>query len=169
MSERHQHAPKYVYLLADSLDSILAACEDLLGQHVERSHVLRLELAAITHVLQARRYIEEIDANEPTLVDRCVLFLTGTAALDLEDLRSSRAAQPAQATGLSISDDYMIGRQMPLLVLAQLAGAMLDALEAHFVLYGDELDKPAATRAMHHQDRNEIGVQLWGHSTSFAS
>jgi hypothetical protein len=43
--------------------------------------------------------------------------------------------------GILISDDYLIGRQMPLGVLAQLAGAMLDTLEAHFVLYGDEREQ----------------------------
>jgi len=141
MFERHEHASRCVYLLADSLDSILAACEDLPSQHIEPSHQLRLELAAITHVLQARRYIEELDATEPTLIDQCVLFLTGTAALDLEHLRSGRPAHVPRAMreGALISDDYLIGRQMPLGVLAQLAGAMLDALEAHFVLYsGDE-------------------------------
>ena len=140
MFERHEHAPSCVYLLADSLDSILAACEDLLTLPIEPSHLLRLELAAVTHVLQARRYIEELDAGEPTPVDQCVLFLTGTAALDLGHLRSGRSLHPK--TGLSvnrpISDDYLIGRQIPLGVLAQLAGTLLDALEAHFVLYGDE-------------------------------
>ena len=130
--------------------------------------MLRLELAAITHVLQARRYIDELDVSDPTLVDQCVLFLPGTAALDLEHLRSGRPPQLA-TTGLSISEDYMIGRQMPLGVLAQLVGAMLDALEVHFVLYGDELDKPAATRAVHSADGNGIPVQLWGHDPSFGS
>jgi hypothetical protein len=141
MFERHEHASRCVYLLADSLDSILAACEDLPSQHT--SHRLRLELAAITHVLQARRYIEEIDATEPTLVDQCVLFLTGTAALDLEHLRSGRPAhvQRAMSESVLISDDYLIGRQMPLGVLAQLAGTMLDTLEAHFVLYSGEQEQ----------------------------
>ena len=150
MVERHEYAPKCVYLLADSLDSVLAACEDLPSQHIERGHLLRLELAAITHVLQARRYIEEIDAREPTLVDQCVLFLTGTAALDLEHLRSGRAAhvQRAMPESVAISDDYLIGRQMPLGALAQLAGTMLDTLEAHFVLYGGEQEHLPANAAV---------------------
>jgi len=168
MVERHEYAPKCVYLLADSLDSILAACEDLLGQPVEPSQILRLELAAITHVLQARRCIEEIDANEPTLVDQCVLFLAGTAAFDLEHLRSGGSSRPVQSTRPSITDDYLIARQMPLRVLAQLTGAMLDALESHFVLYDDELDTQTATPALHHEHRNE-GVQLWEHAPSFGS
>ena len=150
MFERHEHASRCVYLLADSLDSILAACEDLPSQHIEPSHLLRLELAAITHVLQARRYIEEIDATEPTLIDQCVLFLTGTAALDLEHLRSGRPAhfQRAMPESVLISDDYLIGRQMPLGVLAQLAGTMLDALEAHFVLYGGEQEQFSTNSAV---------------------
>ena len=93
MIERHQHAPSCVYLLADSLDSILAACEDWpTSQQVKPGTLLQLELAAITHVLQARRYIDELDAVDPTLVDQCVLFLTGTAALALEHLRGDRSS-----------------------------------------------------------------------------
>ncbi len=139
MFERHEHASRCVYLLADSLDSILAACEDLPSQHIEPGHLLRSELAAITHVLQARRYIEEIDAAEPTLVDQCVLFLTGTAALDLEHLRSGRSLhpQPTASADLRISDEYLVGRQLPIGLLAELAAALLDVLEAHYVLYDD--------------------------------
>src|SRR5207237_1095764 len=45
MFERHQHAARCVYNLADSLDSILAACEDLLGGQL--SIGLVAELAAV--------------------------------------------------------------------------------------------------------------------------
>jgi hypothetical protein len=38
---------------------------------------------------------------------------------------------------LSVSDRYLIGGRMPLGVLAHIAGAMLNALEAHHVLYED--------------------------------
>jgi hypothetical protein len=139
MFERHQHAPRCVYYLADSLDSILAACEDLLGEHIESGHLLRLELAAITHVLQAHRYIEDLDAAEPVLIDQCVLFLAGTAALDLEHLRSGGALhpQPSASADIRVSESYLVGRRLPIGVLAELAAAMLDALEAHFVLYED--------------------------------
>jgi hypothetical protein len=102
--------------------------------------LLRLELAAITHVLQARRYIEELDARESALVDQCVLFLTGTAALDLEHLRGGRSTKLRSPPPIRSSaiNEYLIGGQIPLGVLADLAGMMLDALEAHFVLYGDD-------------------------------
>jgi len=103
-----------VYYLADSLDGILAACEDLLGEHIEPGHLLRLELAAITHVLQARRYIEDLDAAEPVLIDQCVLFLAGTTALDLEHLRSGRSLhpQPPTAADLWVSESYLVGRRL---------------------------------------------------------
>jgi hypothetical protein len=129
-----------VYLLADSLDGILATCEDLLAQDIDEPvNLLRLELAAITHVLQARRYIGEIEVLEPALVDQCVLFLAGTVALDLERLRSGRSVQPQGTTRASPpTDDFLIGGELPLGLLAQLAGALLDALEAFFVLYDDD-------------------------------
>ena len=136
MFERHEHAPRCVYLLADSLDSILAVCEDWPSQQIEPSSLLRLELGAITHVLQARRYIDELDAREPTLVDQCVLFLTGTAGLDLEHLRSRRSAKPRP--GSPVVGEHLIGGEVPLGILADLAGTMLDALEAHFVLYVED-------------------------------
>jgi hypothetical protein len=146
MFERHQHAPRCVYYLADSLDSILAACEDLLGEHIESGHLLRLELAAITHVLQARRYIEDLDPAEPVLIDQCVLFLTGTTALDLEHLRNGRSLhpQPPASADLRVSESYLVGRRLPIGVLAELSAAMLDALEAHFVLYEDGDDSVSA-------------------------
>ena len=76
MIERHQHAPRCVYLLADSLDSILAACEDWpTSQQVKPGTLLQLELAAITHVLQARRYIDELDA-----VDRALALIGDAVA-----------------------------------------------------------------------------------------
>jgi hypothetical protein len=138
MFERHEHAPRCVYLLADSLDSILAASEDLLRlPNPAPAVLLRLELTAITHVLQARQRVNEIDLSEPALVEQFVLFLAGTAALDLEHLRHSRSVRlPSPAPGEpQISDSYLIGGQLPIAFLAELTAATLDALEAHFVLY----------------------------------
>jgi hypothetical protein len=143
MSERHQHAPRCVPLLADSLDSILAACEDLLIPRAER---FRLELAAITHVLQARRHMEELDAVEPEVLDQCALFLAGTASLELARVRSGEPVHP-QLKSLSVSDSYLIGGHMPLGALAHLAGTVLDVLEAHYVLYDDQDQRGTDERA----------------------
>jgi hypothetical protein len=90
-------------------------------------------------VLQARRYIEYLDTAVPALIDQCLLFLAGTTALDLAHLRSggSLHPQPPASTDLRVSESYLVGRRLPIGVLAELAAAMLDALEAHFVLYED--------------------------------
>ena len=163
MIERHQHAARCVYLLADSLDSILAACEDWPSQQVEPGTLLQFELAAITHVLQARRYIDELDVTDPTLVDMCVLFLTGTAALALEHLRDGRSKQSLKRPSASVAKDYLIGGQIPLGVLADITGMMLDALEAHFVLYGDDgptINVDAAALQVAEASRAALGSQL---------
>src|SRR4051794_21584855 len=103
MSERHQHAPRCVYLLADSLDSILAACEDLLASRgSDPCELFRLELAAITRVLQARRHIEQLDETEPALLDESALFLTATDSLDLAHLRRGRVLHP-QMKSMAVS------------------------------------------------------------------
>ena len=138
MSERHQHAPRCVSLLADSLDSILAVCEDLLIPKANASpERFRLELAAITHVVQARRHMEELDAMESGVLDQCSIFFAGTASLELARVRSREPVHP-QLKSLAVSDSYLIGGQMPLGALAHLAGTMLDVLEAHYVLYDDQ-------------------------------
>jgi hypothetical protein len=134
MSKRHEHAARGVYVLADSLDSILAACEDLLAL-ADANQILRLELAAITHVLQARRHVEDLEVCNPCLDDQCALFLAGTAALNIARLCNISALEPPE---LPVSDNYKIGGRMPLGALAEFAGALLDALEAHFVLYDEE-------------------------------
>ena len=41
--------------------------------------------------------------------------------------------------------DYLVGGEVPLGILADVAGAMLDALEAHFVLYDEDQVHLAST------------------------
>src|SRR5207244_1808723 len=87
MEQRHQHAPKNVYVLADHLDAILAATEDLLKldtRSADPSEVLRLELVAITHALQARQRIGELHFAEPRFADQAVVFLAGSAAFEIK-------------------------------------------------------------------------------------
>jgi len=138
MSERHEHAPRCVYLLADSLDSILAVCEDLralrAGDHCE---LFRLELAAITETMQARRYIDELYDTEPEVLEKSSLFLADTDALDVAHLRRGQVLHP-QMKSLAVSDQYPIGDAMPLGILAQIAATLLDTLEAHYILYDGE-------------------------------
>ena len=85
MSERQQDVPGSVYVLADQLDAVLAATEDLLKLHTEGadpSELLRLELQAITHALHARQCLRESRFVDARLADQAILFLAGTAALN---------------------------------------------------------------------------------------
>src|SRR3974377_855436 len=61
MPERKPHAPGSIYAVADHLDAVLAAAEDIikLGRSVNESELIRLELVAITHALQARARLRE--------------------------------------------------------------------------------------------------------------
>ena len=144
MSERHQHAPRCVYLLADGLDSILVACEDLLAlRGNDPCEFFRLELAAITRVLQARRHIEQLDETEPAVLDESVIFLTATDSLDLAHLRRGQVLHP-QMKSMAVSDRYQIGHEIPLGMLAQIASTLLDTLETYYVLYDDgDAQQPA--------------------------
>jgi len=81
--------------------AILALARTCSAKHIEPGHLLRLELAAITHVLQARRYIEDLDAAEPVLMTSGS-FPPGTTALDLEHLRSGRSLHPQPPTAADL-------------------------------------------------------------------
>jgi hypothetical protein len=133
MVERQQHAPQGIYALADHIDTVLAAVEDLLKLHRESadpSARLRLELVAITHVLQARQRMRELDFPDLGLARRSMLFLAGTDAFETA---KSDHGHPAADTPLN--EGYMIGRRIPIKVLTDLASAMLDGLESSYVLY----------------------------------
>ena len=145
MPERQPHAPGSIYAVADHLDTVLAAAEDIgkLGRGINESELIRLELVAITHALQARARLREWHATDRRLGDEAAVFLAGTAALEAK--RSSAASRRANPTG--IADAYLIGRVMPIATLTDLASAMLDALESVFVLYESEGDATPPVRA----------------------
>jgi hypothetical protein len=139
MFERDRDVPACVCALADSLDAILASCEDLQSTTAEPSTLLPLERDAVTHVLQARQRIGEFDPFQPGLVHGCAHFLVATTQLATH-LKSDNpeSASTTQERFLPVPDDYLIGGLVPLSVLAYEAGKLLDALEAHFLLYDDE-------------------------------
>jgi hypothetical protein len=137
MFEPDRHAPACVYALADSLDAILAACEDLPSTTskpalISPSHLTR---AVVAIVLQARRHIRELDPLEPGLVQGCANFLVATSEVAI-NRSSSDPAQPEKF--LLVADDHRSAEHMSLGIIAQLAGNLLDILEAHYVLYDDE-------------------------------
>jgi hypothetical protein len=140
MTERHQHAPQVICDVADHLDSILAASEDLLAPHEQKgnSELVRLELRVITHALQARQRLGELQFSDQLLAAQAAQFLAATVALE-----SKQPAAPAPAGDEArISPAYLIGRAVSIAVLTACASALLDALEDVFVLYEDENAEP---------------------------
>ena len=140
MLERDRDVPTCVYALADCLDAILASCEDLQTTTAEPSPLSPIEHAAVAHVLQARQRIREFDPLQPGLVHGCAHFLVATSQLETQ-LQSDNldSASTTQQSLLPCADDHLIGGQARLGVLANEAGKLLDALEAHFLLYDEQL------------------------------
>ena len=158
MLQRQSHAPATVYALADHLDSTLAACEDLLelnGRHADLewflASVRRFELAAILQVLRVRQFAEELRGTDPRIAAVAALFLAGTVAFT--EASGAQVNSPfngdtdgaADRGGLAITDQYMIGRRVPIGVLAEVVGAFLDTLEVAYVLY--DAGEPRALRS----------------------
>jgi hypothetical protein len=148
MALRQQQAPQCVYDLANCLDTVLAACEDLLHSSQTKAATLgRLELIAISHVLKARRSLQELCVDDDALLDQIALFLAATGGL--ADLRAGvfDGAPGAEAFSaherLSVTDDYLIGGRTPVAILADLASAMLNLLEARYgALWDNERPQP---------------------------
>ena len=136
MFEPHRHAPACVYALADCLDAILATCEDLRSttSRPKRISPSDLDHAVLALVLQARRCIRELDPMQPGLVQGCANFLVATSSVAINSPTSRRAVP---AIFLPVADDHLFAGHLRLGVLAQLAGNLLDILEAHYVLYDD--------------------------------
>jgi hypothetical protein len=149
MLQRQMPAPDSVHALADHLDGALAACEDLLRlngrqQDIEwfLASVRRFELAAILQVLRVRQYAEELRHTERRMATVAELFLAGTLAFT--EASGAHVTSPfatdrdPDGNGLIITDDFMIGRRIPIGLLAEMVGAFLDALEITYGFYGEE-------------------------------
>jgi hypothetical protein len=161
MVERQQHAPWGVYALADHLDTVLAAVEDLLRLHAgysDASTRLRLELVAITHVLQARQRTRELEFTDLALAGRSMLFLSGTEAFETGNPESDQSVADTL-----INERYLIGQRIPLNVLRELASAMLDGLESSYVLYAQE-----EHQATHPGDHLPPVSGIWSSTTAIA-
>jgi hypothetical protein len=149
MQQRQAPAPDSVFALADHLDRALAACEELLrlnGRHQDMewflASVRRFELAAILQVLRVRQYAEELRHTERRIATVAELFLAGTLAFT--EASGAQVTSPfatnrdPDGNGLIITEEFMIGRRIPIGLLADMVGAFLDALEITFVLYDEE-------------------------------
>ena len=73
MLHRQQYLPTSIRYLVHSLDAAMAACENLLKPTASTPHdVLRFELTAITHVLQAREQMRELRFADSTVQSQIV-------------------------------------------------------------------------------------------------
>lgn len=109
-----------VFKLADHLHSTLTACADLDrclpldGSEESVGLALRTELAAITHLLQARTCAGDVMQTDPRLAECAELFIAGTQALEYSSV------MPA--------NEYMLGRRLPVSAAIRFATHMLEAV-----------------------------------------
>ena len=141
------HPP--VRSLLDHLDAALAACDDLLaaqGSAADPHDLLRLELTAIAHVLQAREDMKELRLADGAIRSQIALFLTVTGCL--EETRPAGAPVRLEAAAT-----HLIGGRIEVATLKALTAAMRDVVELCFETFNDAADAkqqppPAITEAL---------------------
>jgi hypothetical protein len=103
MSYRQRGTPFNISSLAEHLDLALAASEDLMratAANAEFHTTLRLELTALTHVLQARQLAGDA-IGEGALPKRTLrAFVVGTDALEVAASPTQLDEKPVKTTGL---------------------------------------------------------------------
>ncbi len=131
-----QYTPPPVRSLLSHLDAALAACDDLLaaqGSAADPHDLLRLELTAIAHVLQAREDMQDLRPADGAIRSQIALFLTVTGCL--EETRPAGAA-----AGLEAAATHLIGGRIEVATLSALTTAMRDVVELCFGTPRDEAD-----------------------------
>lgn len=110
--------------LADHLECTIAACTELVSQapyhmnHVGEDDARRVELTAITHLLQARDCARETASRDWRLAECVQLFIAGTQALE-----QSAAIQ---------SHEPLLGRRLAVSTAVQFATLMLKAFDGAY-------------------------------------
>ena len=149
MLHHRQYTPLAIRSLVNHLDAALTACAALLERRAADPHdLLRLELTAIAHVLQAREDMKELRFADGAVANQIALFLAVTGCL--EDATPSDAA----AAGLEAEATRLIGGRIPVDDLMALTIAMRDAVELSFAAFDDE------TEATHYQPAPAISEAL---------
>jgi hypothetical protein len=145
---RRQKCPPSFYVLADHLDAILAACEDLfrLQQEHEPSLVRtcalgRLSQTVMLHLLRAREHAKLVGHADRRLEKEAALFIMATAGL-------AEAAEELKNPSSRGATQHRHGPRISFDAAGALAAALLDALERYYVLYEDAEPDTRADRSL---------------------
>lgn len=123
MLHRQQYIPASIRSLIRNLDAALTACDQLLEVPNSDPHnLLRFELSAIAHVLQARENMRELQGADSTVTSQITLFLAVTDCLEDGAARKT-------VSDLEGASNRLIGGHVPIGTLVALAAAMRDVLE----------------------------------------
>jgi len=134
MLHHQQFTPTPVRSLVRHLGDVLDACHALTnpdGIAADPHHLLRLELTAIAHVLQAREDMRELRVTDGAIRSQIALFLAVTSCL--EETTPSIAA----AVSLEAASTRLIGGRIEVATLMALTTAMRDVVELCFVTPND--------------------------------
>jgi hypothetical protein len=135
MSIRQRFAPLPIRTLLYNLDAAIVACAELLTASNPHD-LLRLELTAISHVLQARAHMRELQPADNATASQVALFLTVTDCLE-------EKSSPNQTVGLEAAANRLIAGQIPVATLVALAAAMRDVLELSCAPFDEDAAAPA--------------------------
>jgi len=135
MLHHQQFTPTPVRSLVRHLGDVLDACHALTnpeGIAADPHNLLRLELTAIAHVLQAREDMSELRVTDGAIRSQIALFLAVTRCLE--------ETTPPAAVGPEAASTRLIGGRIEVTTLMALTTAMRDVVELCFLPSNDEND-----------------------------
>jgi hypothetical protein len=141
MSVAHRGLIPATHSLAQHLDTALAACDELLTRNEDPQSFLRLELTAITHVLQARQFAMETQLADGDLRRTLAYFVSQTDILEVAGSSQSKVAAPRQ------SDERLVGGRIALASLTALLASLLDAVDRQSSAEDDQPDDEITARS----------------------
>lgn len=140
MSVAHRDLPS-THPLAQHLDTALAACDELLTRNADEQNLLRLELTAITHILQARQSAMETRLADGDLRRSLAHFVSQTDILEVAGSSQSKASPPRR------SDERLVGGRIALASLTALLASSLDAVDRQSNAENDQADDEIPARS----------------------
>lgn len=130
MSVAHRGVIPHSRPLAQHLDTALAACDELLTGTADAQSLLRLELTAITHILQARQTAAETFVDDGELRRRLAYFVMQTDVLEVAGSNQLKGPRP--------SGERLLGGRIALSGLTALLASLVDAVDCD---KGPEVDR----------------------------